>query len=103
MDVFLAKEVKVDTKLLLGVGGILLAIVAFVLSRRAEKLVGIPVMTGYGSDHEKAMMEGTLKVSVATNILNELLTECSFFFVVPVNSLCCGDPATLCDNTDVLL
>lgn len=80
MDVFLANDVKVDTKLLLGVGGILLAIVAFVLSRRAEKLVGIPVMTGYGSDHEEAIMEGTLKVSVTTNILNEhLLTERSYF------------------------
>lgn len=61
MNVFLAKDVKVDTKFVLGVGGILLAIVSFALSRRAEKLVGIPVMTGYGSNHEKAMMEGTLK------------------------------------------
>jgi len=80
MNIFLAKDVKVDTKLLLGVGGILIAIVAFFLSRRTEKLVGIPVMTGYGSDHEKAMMEGTFKVSVTTNILNEnLLTEFSYF------------------------
>jgi len=69
MDVPWAKDVKVDTNLLLGVGGIILALVSFVLSRRAEKLVGIPVMTGYGSNHEKAMMEGTLKVSVTTNIL----------------------------------
>lgn len=69
MDVPWAKDVKVDTNLLLGVGSIILALVSFVLSRRAEKLVGIPVMTGYGSNHEKAMMEGTLKVSVTTNIL----------------------------------
>jgi hypothetical protein len=78
MDVF-TKNVKVDTKLLLGVGGILFAVVAFVRSRRVEKLVGIPVMTGYGSDHEKAMMEGTLKVSITISILSEhLLTECSY-------------------------
>lgn len=68
MDVFLAKDVKVDTKILLGVGGILLAVVAFILTRRAEQLVGIPVMTGYGSDHDKAIMEGALKVSVTTNL-----------------------------------
>lgn len=79
MDVFLAKDVNVDTKLLLGVGGILLAIIAFVLSRRGEKLVNIPVMTGYGSDHETAIMEGTLKVSVNTSILIKyFLTECSY-------------------------
>ena len=83
MDAFLAKDVEVDTKLLLGVGGIILAIVAFVLSRRGERLVGIPVMSGYGSDHEKAMMEGTLRVSVTTNILIEhLLTECSYLFSI---------------------
>ena len=64
MDIFLAKDIKIDIKGLLGVGSILLAIVAFVLSWRAEKLVGIPVMTGYGSDHETAIMEGTWKVSV---------------------------------------
>lgn len=69
MDVPWVKDINVDINLLLGVGGIILALVAFVFSRRAEKLVGIPVMTGYGSDHEKAMMEGTLKVSVTTNIL----------------------------------
>lgn len=73
MDVVLAQDVKLDIKALLGVGGILLAIVAFVLSRRAEKLVGIPVMTGYGSDHEKAMMEGTLKVRVTTSTPNKHL------------------------------
>ena len=79
MDAFLAKHVNVDAKLLLGVGGILLAIVAFILSRRGEKLVGIPVMTGYGSDHEKAIMEGALKVTVTTNIpIEHLLTECSY-------------------------
>ena len=65
MDVPWAKDVKVDTNLLLGVGGIIIALVSLVLSRRAEKLVGIPVMTGYGSDHEKAMIEGTVKVSVS--------------------------------------
>ena len=70
MDVPWAKDVKVDTNLLLlSVGGIILILIAFVYSRRAEKLVGIPVMTGYGSDNEKAMMEGFLKVSVITNIL----------------------------------
>lgn len=79
MEFFLTKDVNVDTKLLLGIGGILLAIVAFALSRREEKLVGIPVMTGYGSDHEKAMMEGTLRVSVITNILNKHhVTECYY-------------------------
>ena len=79
MDAMLAKDVKVDARLLLGVGGILLAIIAFVLSRRGEKLVGIPVMTGYGSDHEKAIMEGSLKVSVTTDIpIEHLLTECSY-------------------------
>lgn len=80
MDGVLSKDVKVDTKFLLAVGGILLAIVAFALSRRQEQLVGIPVMIGYGSDHEKAMMEGVLKVSVITNILDKhILTECSYF------------------------
>ena len=79
MDAVLAKDVKVDAKLLLGVGGILLAIVAFVLSRRGGKLVGIPVMTGYGADHEKAIMDGALKVSVTTNIrVEHPLTECSY-------------------------
>ena len=78
MDVFLAEDVKVDTKILLCVAGILLAIVAFVISRRAEKLEGIPVMSGYGSDHEKAIMDGALKVNITTSILNEhLLTEFS--------------------------
>ena len=70
MVILWAHDVGIDTKLLfLGVGGILLALIAFVLSRRAEKLVGIPVMTGYGEDHERAMMEGTWKVSVITDIL----------------------------------
>jgi hypothetical protein len=69
MDVFFVKDVKIDARFLLGVGGILVAIISFALSRRAEKLVGIPVMTGYGSDHERAMMEGSLKVRVTTNIL----------------------------------
>lgn len=65
MDILLAKGVNANTKLLLGVGGILLAVVAFIVSRRAEKLIGIPVMTGYGSDYEKALMEGALKVSIS--------------------------------------
>ena len=69
MNVPWAEDVKIDLNLLLGLGGIILALVSFVLLRRAEKVVGIPVMTGYGSDHEKAMMEGTLKVSVTTSIL----------------------------------
>lgn len=70
MDVQWPQGVTVDTKMLLfGVCGIILALIAIVLSRQAEQLVGIPVMTGYGEDHERAMMEGTLKVSVATNIL----------------------------------
>jgi hypothetical protein len=51
-----------DAKFVLGVGGILVALAAYVLSQRQEKLVGIPVMTGYGDDHERAMIEGTLKV-----------------------------------------
>jgi len=80
MDVILSKDLNLNTKVLLGVGGIIFTIIAFVLSRRVEKLVGIPVMTGYGSDHEKAMMEGTLRVSVTVTILNQhLLTECSYF------------------------
>lgn len=79
MDVPWAQDVRVDTSLLLGVGGIILALIAFILSRRTEKLVGIPVMTGYGSDHEKAMMEGTLKVNVITNILTTISPLNSFF------------------------
>ena len=81
MDVPWAIDVKVYTNLLLGVGGIIIALVAFVLSRRAEKLVGIPVMTGYGSDHEKAMIEGTLKVSASTNILMSISS---------LNPTCCS-------------
>ena len=81
MDVSWAIDVKVDTNLLLGIGGLIIALVAFVLSRRAEKLVGIPVMTGCGSDHEKAMMEGTLKVSVSINILMSISS---------LNPICCS-------------
>lgn len=68
MNIPSAQDVGVDTYLLLGVGGIILTLVALFLSRRAEKLVDIPVMTGYGSDHEKAMMEGTLKVKLSSPI-----------------------------------
>ncbi|KAJ4302892.1 hypothetical protein N0V90_001783 [Kalmusia sp. IMI 367209] len=65
---FLAsKIVDVEPKLLLGVSGLLVAVVAYILSRRTEKLVGIPVMTGY-EDHEQAMLEGTLKVRDMVNI-----------------------------------
>lgn len=68
MDIAWARDGTVHLKLLLGLCGVILAVVAFVLSSRAEKLVGVPVMTGYGSDHERAMMEGALKVIVTTTI-----------------------------------
>ena len=45
-------------------GGVLLGITAFLLSRRREKLRNIPVMSGYGEDQERALMEGALKVSL---------------------------------------
>lgn len=63
MAFFSSNDGSVDTKLLLGVAGILLAILAFLISGRAEQLQGVPVMTGYGSDHEAALMDGALKVS----------------------------------------
>ena len=69
MDFPWAKDGTIDPKLLLGVGGLIVALVVFVLSDRTEKIVGIPVMTGYGLDHERAMMEGALKVSVTTIFL----------------------------------
>ena len=46
----------------MGVSGIFFAIVVYFMSRRRGKLDGIPVMTGFGDDHEKAMMVGTEKV-----------------------------------------
>ncbi|KAF2259658.1 cytochrome P450 [Lojkania enalia] len=50
-----------DANFVLGVCGMLVTFAAYALSQRREKLVGIPVMTGYGEDHERAMVEGTLK------------------------------------------
>lgn len=82
MDVFFVKDVKIDARFLLGVGGILVAIISFALSRRAEKLVGIPVMTGYGSDHERAMMEGSLKYPTSPFVVE---TQRPFVIIPP----CC--------------
>lgn len=59
---FLLANMEFDAKFTFGVSGILIALVAYVLSQRRERLVGIPVMTGYGDDHERAMVDGTLKV-----------------------------------------
>ncbi|KAL8794175.1 MAG: hypothetical protein Q9195_003243 [Heterodermia aff. obscurata] len=67
MDAFLARDIILDQKVLLGVGGIFLAIVTYFMSRRTEKLVGIPVMTGFGNDYEEAMMVGTEKVNETTS------------------------------------
>jgi hypothetical protein len=66
MEIQSTKGTKMDAQFIICGVGILLAVVSFVISRRAERLQGIPLMTGYGNDHEKAMVEGTMKVCSAT-------------------------------------
>lgn len=61
-----------DAKFMFGVSGILIALVAYVLSQRRERLVGIPVMTGYGDDHERAMVDGTSKV-LSTSVVYSIV------------------------------
>ncbi|KAI9646523.1 hypothetical protein NHQ30_004516 [Ciborinia camelliae] len=61
MEFIWAKDGIIDPKLLLCVCGLIFALAVFILSNRTEKIVGIPAMTGYGLDHERAMMEGALK------------------------------------------
>jgi hypothetical protein len=68
MDFFSLPNTKMDATFIICVVGILLAVVSYALSRRTEKLEGIPVMTGYGDDHEKAMLDGTMKVGSVTDI-----------------------------------
>lgn len=68
MGLFWPEAGTIELKMLLGVGGLIVALIVFVYTNRTEKLVGVPVMTGYGMEHERAMMEGALKVSLRINI-----------------------------------
>jgi len=48
-----------NKNLLFGGIFVLSVIVGIALKKRKERLTGLPVMTGYGSDHERALMDGT--------------------------------------------
>jgi hypothetical protein len=63
MDSVLRYVDGIDTKFLFGGVFVLSVLMGVILNGRKQKLKGIPVMMGYGSDHEKALMDGTLKVS----------------------------------------
>lgn len=98
MDLSWAKDSTIDPKLVLGIGGLIVALVVFVLSNRTEKIVDIPIMTRYSLDHERAMMKGALKVSVTTNILVSI-SSLNPTLGSTLHSFCSQDPATVCNHT----
>lgn len=70
-----------DGKFLMGVCGVFVALAAYALSKRREKRDSLPVMTGYGDDFERAMIEGTMRVSLLIPPLPGF--SWSYFILVP--------------------
>ena len=104
MSKLLISLVNIDAKSLLAIGAVF-AIIAYVVSTRNEKLKGIPVVTDCGGDHERAMMEGALKVSSKVQYFDLMcaLAKGACFLLVPQYSVRCGDSTALHDRTTMLL